>query len=62
MVTAARTFQQRWKAGRRVRENAAPHRRGSIRIVRGVGSNAVVLVNLDGRPPASFRPSQLTLL
>ena len=62
MASAAQTFRQRWKIGRRVQENAAPHRKGSIRFVRGTGSNAVVIVNLDGRPPASFRPSELTLL
>ena len=62
MAASAQTFRLRWRIGRRVQEDAAPHRRGSIRSVRGTGSNATIFVNLDGRPPASFRPSQLTLL
>lgn len=62
MATAAQTFRQQWRAGRRVKENAAPHRTGSIRAALGTGSNATIIVNLDGRPPASFRPAQLTLI
>lgn len=62
MAAAAVGFQQAWRPGRRVQENAPPHRRGSVRVVRGTGGNATVTVNLDGRPPASFRPAQLTLL
>lgn len=56
------TFQQTWKIGRRVQETAAPHRKGTIKARQGVGANAVITVALDGRPPASFRPAQLTLL
>jgi hypothetical protein len=59
---SAQTFQQTWRPGRRVQENAPPHRQGSIRAVRGTGGNATITVNLDGRPPASFRPAQLTPL
>ena len=62
MATAAATFQQTWRIGRRVQENAAPRRKGSIRVVQGTGSNAVIVVNLDGRAPTSFQPGQLTLL
>ena len=62
MATAAQVFQQTWRIGRRVQENAAPHRKGTIRARRGTGANAVITVNLDGRPPASFRPAQLTPL
>ena len=62
MATAAQTFQQAWRAGRRVKERSAPHRAGTIRARRGTGTNAVIIVNLTGLPPASFRPSQLTLL
>jgi hypothetical protein len=56
------TFQQTWRIGRRVQEKASPHRKGTIRARRGTGTNAVIVVNLDGRPPASFRPAQLTPL
>ena len=56
------TFQQIWKVGRRVQEKAAPHRKGSIKARRGTGANAVIVVNVDGRPPASFHPAQLTPL
>jgi len=58
----AASFQQTWHPGRRVQEKAAPHRKGSVRVVHGSGVNAVVVVNLDGRPPANFRPAQLTPL
>jgi hypothetical protein len=61
-TAAAVSFRQKWRIGRRVQENAAPHRKGSIRAVHGTGSNAVITVALDGRPPANFRPSQLTPL
>lgn len=60
MATAAQTFQQEWHPGVRVQEVASPHRKGTIRAVQGTGPNAIVVVNLDGRPPATFRPSQLT--
>lgn len=62
MATAAQTFRQLWRPGRRVKEKAAPHRTGTIRAVQGTGFNAVIFVNLTGHPPASFRPGQLTLL
>ena len=62
MAAAAQTFQQQWRPGRRVEEAAAPHRRGTIRAVQGTGANARVTVGLDGRPPTTFRPAQLTLL
>jgi hypothetical protein len=45
-----------------VQEVSPPHRKGTIRAVRGTGQNAVITVGLDGRPPASFRPAQLTPL
>jgi len=62
VAAAAQTFQQKWKPGRRVQEVALPHRKGAIRAVRGTGQNAVITVGLDGRPPANFRPAQLTPL
>ena len=62
MATAAATFQQAWHIGRRVQENAAPRRKGTIRVVSGTGANAVVVVNVDGRAPQNFQPGQLTLL
>ena len=62
MASAAATFQATWKIGRRVQEAAAPHRKGSIRLVRGAGVNAVITVGLDGSHLANFRPAQLTLL
>lgn len=62
MSASATTFTLTWRPGRRVQEVAAPHRRGTIRLVRGTGINAVIIVGLDGRPPASFRPVQLRLL
>lgn len=43
----------------RVREVAAPHRKGSVRAIAGSGVNAVIVVSLDGHPPVSFRPAQL---
>ena len=62
MATAAQTFQQMWRIGRRVQEAAAPHRKGSIRARAGTGPNARITVNLDGRPPVTLRPGQLTPL
>lgn len=59
MATAAQTFQQTWRIGRRVQEVAGLHRRGSVRRVQGSGPNALIWVNLDGRPPTAFRPAQL---
>ncbi|HEV2370928.1 MAG TPA: hypothetical protein VGS19_02065 [Streptosporangiaceae bacterium] len=56
------SFQQTWRIGRAVQEVASPHRKGTIRFVRGTGQNAIVLVNLLGHPPQGFRPAQLTLL
>lgn len=61
-ATAAATFQARWKPGRRVQETSGAHRKGTIRAVRGTGTNAVITVNLDGKPPALFRPAQLILI
>lgn len=58
---AAQTFHQQWHPGRRVREAAPPHRKGTIRVVQGTGLNAVIVVGVDGRPSVSFRPAQLTL-
>lgn len=62
MATAAQTFQQTWRVGRRVQETAAPHRKGTIRARAGTGVNARITVALDGRPPATFTPAQLTPL
>lgn len=62
MATSAATFQQTWRIGRRVQEKAAPHRKGSIKARQGTGANAQITVALDGRPPAKFRPAQLTPL
>lgn len=62
MASAAQTFHQTWRPGKRVQEVAPPHRKGTIRAVRGTGPNAVITVGLDGRPPARFRPAQLTPL
>lgn len=56
------TFQQIWRVGRRVQENAAPHRKGSIRARKGTGANARITVNLDAHPPQTFHPAQLTPL
>ena len=56
------TFQQIWHVGRRVKENASPHRKGTIKARQGTGPNATIVVAPDGRPPASFRPAQLTPL
>jgi len=61
-TTSATTFTQQWKTGRRVQEKAAPHRKGTIRTVRGTGVNAVITVGLDGWHLASFRPAQLALI
>jgi hypothetical protein len=55
-------FQRAWRPGRTVQEAASPHRKGTIRAVRGTGGNAVVTVNLNGHPPQNFRPGQLVLL
>ena len=62
MASAAQTFSQAWSVGRRVRETAAPHRKGTISARQGTGTNARITVNLDGRPPQAFFPAQLTLL
>ena len=62
MATAASSFSALWKPGKRVQEISPPHRRGAIRSVRGSGSNAIVVVGLDGRAPQNFRPAQLKLL
>lgn len=62
MATAAQTFAQEWRVGRQVQEKAAPHRKGSIRARRGVGSNAIIVVNISGRAPQNFHPPQLTPL
>lgn len=59
MPDALLTFFQTWHIGRRVQEASPPQRKGTIRTVNGTGGNAVITVNLDGHPPASFRPSQL---
>ncbi len=48
-----------FKAGQRVRELSPPHREGSVRIARGTGQNAIIVVNVDGRAPQDFRPAQL---
>ena len=58
----ATSFQATWRKGRPVQEVASPHRTGTIRTVRGTGTNAVVIVNLKGHPPQGFRPAQLTPL
>jgi hypothetical protein len=62
MPSPAASFHATWRIGRRVQEVAAPRRKGSVRTVLGVGANAVIVVSLDGRPPANFRPAQLTPL
>ncbi|HEV2258590.1 MAG TPA: hypothetical protein VGS06_36175 [Streptosporangiaceae bacterium] len=62
MAASSQTFQQTWRIGRRVQEVAPPHRKGAIKARQGTGPNAVITVALDGRPPASFRPAQLTPL
>ena len=59
MASAAATFQQEWRIGRSVQEAASPHRKGVIRSRSGTGADATIVVNLSGRPPASFRPAQL---
>lgn len=46
----------------RVQEVASPHRKGTVRAVKGTGVNAVITVGLDGRPPTNFRPADLKLL
>ena len=56
------TFQQTWRVGRRVQEKASPFRKGTIRARQGTGANARITVALDGRPPATFHPAQLTPL
>ena len=56
------SFQQAWHVGRAVQEAAPPRRKGTIKQVKGVGQNAVVVVNLKGHPPQSFKPAQLILL
>ena len=61
-ATAAAAFRATWRPGRRVQEVAAPRRRGTIRVVLGAGVNALILVGLDGVPPAIFGPAQLILL
>lgn len=49
-----------FKVTQRVQEVASPHRKGTVRAVKGTGVNAVITVNLDGRAPQDFRPAQLT--
>lgn len=48
-----------FKVGQRVKELAPPGRTGSVRAVNGSGNFAVIVVNLGGRAPVSFRPAQL---
>ena len=62
MATSSQTFQQQWRPGRRVQEAAAPHRKGTIRARQGTGANARITVGLDGHPPQTFYPAQLTLI
>ena len=62
MATATSSFSALWKPGKRVQEVASPHRRGTIRHVAGSGSNAIVVVGLDGRAPQNFHPPQLKLI
>jgi hypothetical protein len=62
VAASAQVFQQQWRPGRRVQEIAAPRRKGTVRARQGTGANARITVTLDGRPPATFRPGQLTLL
>lgn len=51
-----------FKVGQRVKENASPHRHGTIvRIVRP-GPFGTIFVRLDGLGIASFPPSGLSLL
>lgn len=62
MATAAVTFHQVWYIGRRVEEDAIPHRQGFITVISGSGPNARITVALDGLPPVTFQPGQLTPL
>lgn len=59
MATAASSFSALWKPGKRVQEVAPPHRKGTIRAVKGSGNNATIVVGLDGRAPQNFHPPQL---
>ena len=52
-------FFTRWHPGKRVQEVNRPFRKGTIRATIGT---TIIVVGLDGRPPANFYPSQLTLL
>jgi hypothetical protein len=51
-----------FKVGSRVQEVAAPHRKGTVRAIRGRGASAVIAVGLDGYTIAYFRPSALTII
>jgi hypothetical protein len=62
MATAASSFSSLWRPGRRVQELASPHRKGTIRAVKGSGNNAQVTVGLDGRAPVTLHPPQLKLI
>lgn len=63
MASAPTPFQLLWKPGKGVQEIAPPHRKGVIRAVQGSGpATAIIVVNLAGRGPTSFRPGQLALL
>lgn len=50
-----------YRPGTRVRELAPPHRAGTVAVVSGRGSFAIVWVRLDGRGIVAFRPSGLSL-
>jgi hypothetical protein len=51
-----------FKVGRRVKENAPPHRLGTIVRIYHPGPFATIWVRLDGLGIASFTPSGLSIL
>lgn len=62
MATAAAAFGTLWRAGKRVQQTAAPHRKGTIARVAGAGPGARVTVNFDGWHPLTLSASQLRLI
>lgn len=51
-----------FKVGQRVKENAPPHRHGTIVRIYHPGPFGVIFVRLDGLGVASFPPSGLSIL
>jgi hypothetical protein len=50
-----------FKVGNPVQEIAPPHRKGTVRAVKGSGLQADVTVNLTGWHPVTLKASQIKL-